>query len=147
MGEVNTVENIRLWLRDCPAVSKTSRFNVDYMGADPTEYAIYSVPSTIDSGIDILGNVYYKPRQELNFIFASVHAFSFNALENLRNLGFYDDVIRWIYQQNVMKNFPEIAEGRVLSIMPTLTPYLFDADSDSGRYQISLKMIYRMKGV
>lgn len=147
MGEINTIENIRLWMRNCPAVGKQSRFNVDYMGHSPTEYAIYSSPSTIATGTDILGNVYFQPTQELNFTFVSLFAFSDDILENLQNLGFFNDVIQWIYKQNILKNFPEITEGRVLSIMPTLSPYLYDADTDSGRYQISLKMKYRLKGV
>ncbi len=46
---------------------------------------------------------------------------------------------------NKWKTFPEIAEGRVLSIMPSLSPYVFDADSDSGRYQIQIKVRYRRK--
>lgn len=145
MAEINTTENLRLWMQKCPAISNKDRFNVDFMGKNPTEYAIYSVPTTMSYSQDILGRVYFNPTQELNYIFASRFAYSKDILQNLENLGFFADVINWIYQQNIKKNFPEIEEGAVLSIMSTLTPYVFDAGSDSGRYQIQLKIKYRRK--
>lgn len=145
MAEVNTTENLRLWLRNCPAISKMDRFGVDFMGENPVEYALYSDPSTLTSKIDIFGNVSYQPIQELNYIFASLFPFSKDIPQNLNNLEFFADVASWIYKQNIIKNFPEIEEGKVLSIMPTLSPYVFDADSDSGRYQIQLKIRYLRK--
>lgn len=145
MAEINTTKNLRLWLRTCPAISTIDRFNVDFMGRGPVEYALYSSPTTMDSGIDVLGNVFLRPIQELNYIFQALFYYSKDIPQNLNNLEFFTDVINWIYQQNTMKNFPQIEEGTVLSIMPTLSPYVYDADSDSGRYQIQLKIRYRRK--
>ncbi len=140
---MNTTENLRMWLRSCPAISQINRFGVDFAGKDPTEYTIYSTPSTIRNRRDILGNVYIDPIQEVNYVFACLFPFSLDILQNLDNLGFFATVTEWIYEQNKAKNFPEIEEGRVMSIMPTMSPYVFDADSDSGRYQIQLKITYR----
>lgn len=145
MATDKTAENLRLWLRECPAISDINRFNVDFMGQNPTQYAIYSTPSAINYKHDILGNVYPAPIQDLNYIFASLFAYSREILQNLQNLGFFSEVLDWINQQNTLKNFPEIEDGTVLSIVPTLSPYVFDADSDSGRYQIQLKITYRRK--
>lgn len=142
---MNTTENLRLWLRSCPAISNADRFGVDFAGQDPTEYTIYSSPSTIRYKKDILGEVYMDPIQEVNYIFACVFPFSMDILQNLDNLGFFTTITEWIYQQNKAKNFPEIAEGIVTSIMPTLSPYVFEAGSDSGRYQIQLKISYRRR--
>lgn len=142
---MNTVENLRKWMRSCPAISNMDSFGVDFMGQDPTQFAIYTSPSAIATQTDILGNVYPLPTQELNYTFVSLFAFSKNILQNLENLGFFTQLLEWIYRQNAIKNFPQIAEGRVLSIMPTLSPYVFDADSDSGRYQIQIKVRYRRK--
>lgn len=143
---MNTTENLRFWMRECPEISNEKTFNVDFMGQDPTEYAIYSTPSSINYKRDILGNVYPDPIQEVNYIFASLFSYSMDILQNLQNLGFFSGIINWIYEQNAKKNFPEIEEGTVISIMPTLSPYVFDADSDSARYQIQLKIRYRRKG-
>jgi len=139
----NTVENLREWLRTCPIVNDMQRFGVDYLGSDPTEYTVYTTPSPLNTFMDVLGNVAYRDQQTLNFIFASRDSYGSDTLQNLANLGFFDDVMAWIYEQNKTKNFPEIREGIVLSIMPTLTQYLFQAGADSGRYQIQCKIIYR----
>lgn len=138
-----TADALRDWFRDCPHIQKGYRFGVDSLSADPTEYAIYMSPSSIQTGIDITGDVYMNPIQELGFVFASREKHPRDVLQALANHGFYDNVIGWIIQQNKEKNFPDIADGMVMSIMPSLTQYLFEAGSNSGRYQISCKLKYR----
>lgn len=140
-----TVEALRNWFRECPYLQKGNRFGVDYLSADPTEYAIYMSPSSLASYVDITGEVIVKPVQELSFNFASREKHSSDILQALANHGFYDGVINWIIQQNKIKNLPEIADGTVISIMPSMTQYLFEAGANSGRYQISCKMKYRRK--
>lgn len=143
MPDVNTTESLRDWLRGCPAFDKGSRFRVDYLGENPTEYAIFVSPSPLVSKSDILGNVCYADKQVLNFIIASREAYGADILQNLENLGFFDAIRDWIYEQNKTKSLPAIREGAVLSIMPTLTQYLFQAGTDAGRYQIQCKLEYR----
>ena len=143
MPEVNTVENLREWLRSCPAFDRKNRFKVDYLGANPTEYAVFASPSPLTFKTDILGNVSFDQRQSLNFIIASREAYGADVRRNLENLGFFDEVISWIYDQNKTKNFPEIREGAVISITPTLTQYVFEAGPDNACYQIQAKITYR----
>ena len=143
MAEINTTENLRLWLRTCPSISDVNRFGIDFAGKDPTEYTIYSSPTEISFKVDVTGGLYFTPIQELNYVFACLFPLSLDILQNLENLGFFSGVIDWIYQQNTSKNFPDIAEGRVISIMPTLSPYVIEAGADTGRYQIQLKIKYR----
>ena len=45
------VDAIRDWFRECPHLQPGNRFGVDYLSADPTEYAIYMQPSTLASFI------------------------------------------------------------------------------------------------
>lgn len=138
-----TVDALRDWFRECPLIGKGNRFGVDNLSADPTEYAIYMTPSTLSTGVDIFGEVFVKSIQEQNFVFASREKHPSDVLQALANHGFYNGVINWIIQQNKEKNFPEIPDGSVISIMPSLTQYLFEAGASSGRYQISCKMKYR----
>lgn len=88
MAEINTMENLRLWLRTCPAISSTDRFNVDFMEDSTVQYALYSSPTTVDYGTDILGTVYFKPIQELNYIFQALFHYSKDIPQNLENMGF-----------------------------------------------------------
>ena len=138
-----TVEAIRDWFRSCPVLQKGNRFGVDYLSADPTEYAIYMSPSTISSFVDVTGEVCIRPVQEISFIFASREKHSSDVLQSLANHGFYDAVIAWIIEQNKVKNFPALSDGVVISVLPSLTQYLFEAGANSGRYQISCKLKYR----
>lgn len=140
-----TVEALRDWFRQCPLLESGNRFGVDHLSSDPTEYAIYMTPSALKTGVDITGEVFVKTVQEQNFNFASREKHPSDVLQALANHGFYDGVINWIIQQNKVKNFPEIPDGSVISIMPSLTQYLFEAGASSGRYQISCKMKYRRK--
>lgn len=145
MAQINTTENLRKWIRSCPAVDRSLRFDVDFMTDDPVQYALWQSPSAISYKTDILGNVYLADIQELNYIFQALFHHSKDVAQNLGNLDFFADFISWINRQNLKRSFPEIEEGTVLSITPTLSPYVYDADSDTGRYQIQLRMRYRRK--
>ena len=140
-----TVDAIRNWFRECPEIQKGNRFGIDNLSSDPTEYAVFMSPSILQSFVDVTGEVCLKSVQELNFVFASREKHPSDVLQALANHGFYDNVISWIIAQNKEMNFPEIAEGSVISIMPSMTQYLFEAGTTSGRYQISCKMKYRRK--
>mgnify|MGYP001005606420 CR=1 FL=1 len=143
MAVSETTDNLRQWLRSCPALDDTNRFGVDYLTQDVTEYALYSSPSPVKTKIDILGNVLYNNIQELNFVFASREPYSVDVLQNLQNLGFFDEVRNWIFAQNTVKNFPDISEGEVISLLPSTTQFIFEAGADNARYQIQLKITYR----
>ena len=138
-----TADALRDWFRSCPAVQKGNRFGLDYLSADPTEYAFYMSPSPLNSYVDITGEVQIRSPQTINFVFASREAHPSDVLQSLANHGFYDEIIERIIPQNQANTFPEIKGGKVLSIMPSLTQYLFEAGTNSGRYQISCKLTYR----
>jgi hypothetical protein len=140
-----TADALREWFRQCPHIKKGNRFGVDNLSADPTEYAIYMSPSSFKTYTDITGEVLLESVQEQNFVFASREKHPADVLQALGNHGFYDSVIEWVIEQNKEKNFPGIDCGTVISIMPSLTQYLFEAGVNSGRYQISCKMKYRRK--
>lgn len=142
MPEVNNAEQLRNWFRKCPAILDTNRFRIDYLAGSPTEYAIYAVPSTIRTVENVLGEEVPARTQTLNFIFASKESYGANVQTNLANMGFYDDVISWIFEQNTLRNFPRINHGTVKSIMPTLTAYPSEIGSDVAKYQIQLKVVY-----
>lgn len=142
---MTTAESIRTWLRGCPSIDAADRFNVDFMGKNSTEYALYSSPTPISYRKDILGGVYLSPTQELNYTFTARFPHSQEIQQALDNLGFFAGVTDWFLEKNQAHDFPEITEGTVVSIMPTLSPYLFSADAKSGQYQIQMKIQYRPK--
>ena len=143
MPELNNVEQLRKWFRTCPALSDDNRFRVDYLSESPTEYAIYASPSTIVYRENVLGEEVPAEIQTLNFIFASKESYGADVQTNLANMGFYDDVVLWVLEQNALRNFPTINGGRVKSIVPTLTAFPAEIGSDTAKYQIQLRMTYK----
>ena len=131
---LNNAEQLRRWFRECPALAEGSRFRMDYLAENPTEYALYAVPSQIN---------YRENVQSINYIFASKESYGADVEQNLANLGFYDEVVMWVLAQNEKRNFPKINEGRIKSIVPTLTAYPIQTGSDAAKYQIQLKITYR----
>ena len=143
MPELNNVEQLRNWFLTCPAILDSNRFRIDYLDKDPTEYAIYAVPSTMTYRENVLGEEVPTDIQTLNFIFASKESYGADIQQNLANMGFYDEVILWILEQNAKRNFPAINAGYVKSIVPTLTAYPAEIGSDAAKYQIQLRMTYK----
>lgn len=140
---LNNAEQLRTWFRGCPALAAGNRFRVDYLAENPTEYALYAVPSQINYRENVLGEEIPMDIQSINYIFASKESYGADVEQNLANLGFYDEVVAWILEQNAQRNFPKINEGRVKSIVPTLTAYPIQIGSDAAKYQIQLKITYR----
>lgn len=144
LKKLNNMEQLRTWFRGCPFLQKNSRFRVDHLAENPTEYALYAVPSAINCKENILGEKIPLKIQTIDYIFASRESYGADAQQNLANLGFYDAVVSWIFEQNALRNFPEINEGTVESIVPTLTSYPAEAGSSAAKYQIQLKLTYKM---
>ena len=140
---LNNTEQLRNWFRGCPALASGNRFRIDYLAENPTEYAIYAVPSQIRYRENVLGEEVPAEIQTVNYIFASKESYGADVEQNLANLGFYDEVVLWILQQNNLRNFPAINEGKIKSIVPTLTAYPITIGSDAARYQIQLRITYK----
>lgn len=94
---------------------------------------------------NVLGEHVPNDIQTLNFIFASKEAFGAAEAQNIANYGFYQDVIDWIINQNSSRNLPCVNEGRVLSVVPTLTQYVSAPGASSAKYQIQIKLTYRRR--
>lgn len=141
--ELNNAEQLRRWFRGCPALMNGNRFRMDYLAENPTEYALYAVPSQLNYKENVLGEEIPLPVQTINYIFASKESYGADVEQNLANLGFYDEIVAWILEQNARHNFPVINEGRIRSIVPTLTAYPIEVGSDAARYQIQLRITYR----
>lgn len=145
MPTVNTIENLRQWFRTCPTIASRNRFGVDYLGESSTEYSIYVVPSTFIWKTNVLGETILADLQTVNYIFSARLPFGSDVTQNTANLGFCADVEAWVREQSNARIFPEINEGTVKRINPTLTPYPVDMDEATAIYQIRLEMTYRRK--
>lgn len=145
MPTVNNVEHLRKWLRGCPALLPENHFRVDYVAEEPIEYSLVSVPSSLQYHRNVLGEDVLNDIQTLTFIFATREMWGAEESQNLGNLGFYQDVIGWMLEQNSLRHFPKINGGIVQSIRPILTPYVTSPGTDSARYQITIEIRYHIR--
>lgn len=143
MAEKTNEEHIREWLRSCPAISGSNRFRTDYLSDSPTEYSLFSSPSSLMSHENILGEVVLNDIQTQNFLFASREPYGADVVQNLANLKFYHDVSDWIVMKNNAGEFPEWEDGSVRAILPILTAYPMQGSSSAARYQIQIQVTYR----
>lgn len=144
MPEINNAEKVRTWLRGCELIAQSKYFGADYMGESATEYALFSVPSGLRYRENILGNRFLLTMQEQNFIFAAKIPFGSDVEQNLKNLGFFQDVANWIAEQNKNKNFPEWDGGVVTAIETTNTGSPVQMGSDAARYQMQIRVTYKI---
>lgn len=144
MAEPNSnIESVRTWLRTCSTLSTSKFMRVDYIDDDPNCYAIYSSPSALKYGIDILGNSYLADIQTANYYFAINCPYGKDIKQNMENIAELESIVKWIHAQNIVKNFPELKEGKVISILPTLTPMPMQKSVETAVYQITISMTYR----
>lgn len=137
------VEALQAWFRTCPRLTSGAKVGVDWLPDEPLEYAIYATPTTIRTRENVLGEEVPLDIQTQNFIFASKERFGADIGQNLNNQAFYESIIAWIWEQNERRNLPQIPNGTVKSIVPTLTAFIAEAGADTARYQIQLKLTYR----
>ena len=143
MSDVSNIEQLRLWFRECPALSKAKKFGVDFMSDRPTEYALYVVPSSLKYHENILGERVPDDIQAQNFIFATKQPYGEDIRQNINNLTTLQDVLAWIQSQNAEQNFPLWDEGTIRSIVPTLTGHASQVGANVAQYQIQLTITYR----
>ena len=139
----NNVEAMRTWLRQCSSIELTRLFGVDYL-ADSESYSLDAVPTALRYRENILGDTVLQERQEQNFVFASRDPYGAEYETNAGNLGVMQAVCAWIIAQNNARSFPAWEGGEVTAIVPTLTGYPMSIGSAYARYQIQIKVTYRV---
>lgn len=142
---VNNMEALRAWLRECPEISNTAYFRADFLSPEPTEYALFSVPSSLSYHENIIGEQVLNDIQTQNYIFSSKEFYGADTRQNLANLGVYQRITEWILEKNNRQEFPEWDNGEVKSIVPTLTAYPAQVGSSAAKYQIQMRITYRRK--
>ena len=143
MPGINNAGAVRAWLRNCPEVVRARAFGADYLG-EKESYSLDVVPTALKYVENILGEYVLRETQEQNFVFASRDPYGGEFQQNLDNLGVMQDVAAWIIDRNNARDFPEWDGGEVVAIVPTISGYPIAMGSAFARYQIQLKITYRV---
>ncbi len=80
----------------------------------------------------------------LNFTFHSHEHYSSSEADNSRNLKFYNEIEKWIKENNHKNIVPDLTEFNKYSqeVEILTSGYLFENDEDTGQYVIQLRLIY-----
>jgi len=140
---INNTASLRTWLRGCPGIERARAFGADYL-ADDESYSLDVTPTTLKYRENILGQMVPREKQEQNFVFASRDPYGADLQQNLDNLAFFQAVAAWIIDRNNARDFPAWEGGEVIGIVPTLSAYPIAMGSAFARYQIQIKVTYRV---
>ena len=145
MPSTNNTGVMREWLRQCPAIEQARAFGVDFLDSS-SSYSLDAVPTALKYRENILGDMVLQQRQEQNYVLASRDPYGADVAQNLDNLGALQAVTAWIIDRNNARDFPAWEGGEVVAIVPTLTAYPMALGSAFARYQIQIKVTYRVAG-
>lgn len=133
------VESVREFIMKFPKL-KDGALLVDYLGNSPIEYTIEPVPCNPVIRKFIDGSC----EKQFLFLFASREAYSDDVNQCIENLSFYEKFADWICEQSDNRNFPNLGENRTVTELEILTGgYQIYADTNTARYQIQMRLIYR----
>lgn len=143
MPHTNNTAALRTWLRRCGTVERERLFGADYL-AEGASYSLDSVPTALRYRENILGRRVLRETQEQNYLFASREPYGARIGQNLDNLGIMQDITAWIIDRNDAGDFPDWEGGEVVSVTPTLSPHPVAPGSAFARYQIQIRVTYRV---
>lgn len=112
---------------------------VNYLGDDPTQYAIIPVAGAQVEETYING----RSKRVFPFLFASMERTS-DDLERMDNVGFFEELSAWFENQTEEGTFPELESGKTAERIEALNwAYLYQQGvSDVGTYQINCRLVY-----
>ena len=142
MKENSIMKGIKEFISNCPCLETyldtlRTEIGVEYLDEEAKNYSIESVP------VDPIVRRYMDGSSVRRFTFASREAYGRDVVENLANCGFYEEFADWIYKCNLGGVFPAIGTKKEVTKMKcTSTPYVFNVDQITAKYQIEVTLEY-----
>lgn len=130
------IEKIRNYLVENKIVDENCRVNVDFLGEEPTEFAIVpiSVNPIVKKYID------GSSLRQYQFQLISCNDYGADAMQNMANSKFYEDLYSLIETNNNNGILPDI-EG-IESIECLNNGAILNVTTNTARYSIQMKITY-----
>ena len=132
------IEALRSYILTFPELDENGCLLVDYLGNQAIEYSVEAVPC----------NPVYRQytdggsMKQFIFLFASREFYSADVNQCIDNLAFYEKFADWIFENNHAGILPDLDGREPVSIEVLTGGYAFDADSNTARYQMQLRLLY-----
>lgn len=130
---------LREYFAECPLL-QDGKLNFDYLGIEPVEYTIETVPTEPIFKRYVDGSTI----RQYPFVFASRESFGADVWGNIDTSDFYERLATWVETQSNLRNLPNFGEEYRYSVSLEVTSsgYVFQEDTDNARYQIQLSLKY-----
>lgn len=139
---MSIIESIKTYIADYNQLVENAPLWVDYIGKEPTQYAISPLP-----GARIVETYLNDGTlREFPFAFEMVGMTADDATR-LENLGFFEAFADWLESQSKAGTLPTLDTGKTAEKIEALGwGYLFDeGESGTGVYQIQCKLTYEQE--
>lgn len=130
---------VRDYLLSCEVIDEFAKVGVDFLGNDPEEFTLESVP------VDPIIKRYTDggSLRQFVFVFASRNYYGPDVWQNLENLGFYEKLSAWFEAKTHAGDLPVLGTKKYCQTIEALTSgYIFDATEDQARYQLQARITY-----
>lgn len=142
--ENSIMKGIKEFISTCPCLGTyldtlRTEVGVEYLDEGAKNYSIESVP------VEPIVRRYLDGTsvRRFTFAFTSREAYGKDVVENLANCGFYEKFADWIYKCNLNGEYPQIGTKKEVTKMKcTSTPYVFNVDEMTAKYQIEVTLEY-----
>lgn len=121
---------------DNKIIDENYRINVDFLGENPTEFAIVPIP------VDPILEKYVdgSSLRQYQFQLISCNDYGADVLQNMANSQFYEDLYDLIENNNKNEIWPDI--NGIESIECLNNGAILDATTNTARYSIQMKITY-----
>lgn len=141
-GKINTVESIQTFIATFleEAGAQDKYIGVDWLPTEPGSYSIDIVPTENIVKRYTCGDTI----RQCVFVFALRGYYSEDALQNISNIGFFEDFAAWLERCSRSRLLPALDGNRQAQQIEALNVgYLMSDDNDgAGRYQIQCRLTY-----
>lgn len=136
------IETLRTYIASYAGLKSNAPVWVDYLGADPTQYAIVPIAGEriIETYLD------GSTLREYPFLIQSMQSTA-DDLERIGNNGFYEALAEWFETQTEANALPILSTGKTAEKIEAVTSgYLLEqGESGTGIYSIQCKLTYEQE--
>ena len=130
------IEKIREYFIGNNIIDENSRINVDFLGEEPTEFALEPIP------VNPILEKYVNGTslRQFQFELLSCNDYGADVIQNMSNSSYYENLYNLIEQNNKERILPNV-KG-IESIECLNSGGILDAGTNTARYSIQMRITY-----
>lgn len=135
------IEKIRQYFIDNNIIDDNCRINVDFLGEEPTEFAILPIP--INPKISNQQYIDDSGEREYQFQLLSCNDYGADVIQNMSNSSYYEQLYEKIEELNDNGILPKI--NGIETIECLNNGAILNAGTNTAKYSIQMRIIYYME--